>query len=205
MTDILYDAAIEYERLKDIVYRIIIGRKNQAYEIRLHFPPEAFFHLAGLQHLTDITFPSKNKERIYREILNKKLKIEDVRCSVFYEKWFVEERLKNFKYLQTMIETNALYYKINAKRYIQYTDIRADYLCEYKQQLDIIYLFLVLEKRAPKFANECKGCSLFTKHDYEYTQGTAKTTTLLIEKQIEGNVIELYRNPCYVEREEVNY
>lgn len=197
MTDILYEAAIEYQKLKGIKYRIVIGRKGQAYNIMLHFPPESFFHLAGLQHLEDITFPSKNKERIYKEILKKKLTIDDINTSVFYEESYVEERLNDFKFLKDMIETNSFYYKINMKRYIQYTNIKADYLCENKQEADIIYLFLVMEKINPKFENECKGCSLFTKHSYDYSNGTSKTTTLLIEK-IEDDVCqEIYRNPNY--------
>ena len=71
MSDILYDAAMEYKKLERTVYRIIVGRKGYSYPIMLHFPPESFFHLAGLQHLTDLTYPSTNKERIYKEILKK--------------------------------------------------------------------------------------------------------------------------------------
>lgn len=62
------------------------GRKGKSYEIMLHFPPECFFHLSGLQHLTDITFPSKNKERIYKEILT----------WIFYTCfWFVKRTIRN--------------------------------------------------------------------------------------------------------------
>ena len=65
MSDLLYNAAVEYQRLQNVVYKIIVGRKGKSYTLQLHFPPESFFHLTGLQHLTDITFPSTNKERIY--------------------------------------------------------------------------------------------------------------------------------------------
>lgn len=197
MRDILYDAAVEYQKLRGIIYNIVIGRKNKSFKIRLHFPPESFFHLAGLQHLEDITFPSTNKERIYKEILKQRFTIKDIESSVFFKKWFIEERLENFKLLQSMIESNSFYYKINTSKYIQYTSIKADYLCEHIHELNTIYLFIVMA-RCPKFENECKGCSLFTKHDYDYTNGTAKTTTLLIEKE-ENNETELiYRNPSYI-------
>lgn len=197
MSDILYDAAIEYQKLKKIIYRIVIGRKNKSYTIMLHFPPESFFHLAGLQHLTDITFPSKNKERIYKEILNKKISINDIKKSAFFEKWFIEERLENFYHLEKMLDSNAVTYLINSKRYISYTSIRADYLCERGIEKDIVYLFVVRQQTAPKFENECKGCSFFTKHEDDYTTGTAKTTTLLIEKSVAQNVSEVFRNPAY--------
>lgn len=118
MCDILYDASIEYGKLKDVIYKIVVGRKGKAYILMLHFPPESFFHLAGLQHLKDLTFPSKNKERIYKEIVGGNLTIEDVRKSVFFEEWFIEERLQNFQFLEQMIDSDSITYLINAKRYI---------------------------------------------------------------------------------------
>lgn len=198
MSDILYDASIEYGSLKDVIYKIVVGRKGKSYILMLHFPPESFFHLAGLQHLKDLTFPSKNKERIYKEIVSGNLTMEDVRKSVFYDKWFIEERLQNFHFLEQMIESNSITYLINARRYITYTDIKADYLCEYFLDNEVLYLFLVKEHN-PKFENECKGCSFFRKHRYDYTQGTAKTTTLLIEKVKDGKKSTIYRNPVYRE------
>ncbi|MBO5302687.1 MAG: hypothetical protein J6A92_01405 [Lachnospiraceae bacterium] len=150
--------------------------------------------------MNDITFPSTNRERIYKEILKQKLTINDIKTSEFYEKWFIEERLSNFKVLRDIIEGNSFYYKINARKYIEYTDIKADYLCEHKQDINTIYLFLVIQKLYPKFENECKGCSLFTKHNYDYSNGTAKTTTLLIEKIENGNTKVVFRNPSYIEQ-----
>lgn len=200
MSDILYDAAMEYKKLEKTVYKIIVGRKGYSYPIMLHFPPESFFHLAGLQHLTDLTYPSTNKERIYKEIIKKNFTVNDIEKSIFYDKWFVEERLSNFAYLKDMIEGDSITYLINAKRYIAYTTIRADYLCEHKESIGILYLFLVMERHHPIFKNECKGCSFLKKHDYDYTTGASKTTTLLIEKEEKGkNKVTIFKNPVYVE------
>lgn len=200
MSDILYDAAIEYAKLKDIIYKIIVGRKGTAYIIMLHFPAESFYHLAGLQHLTDLTFPSTNKERIYKEILDKNITIDDIKKSIFYNETCVEERLSSFIYLKDIIETDTVTYLINSKRYIRYTKIRADFLCEHKIISDILYLFLVKEKNNIKFENECKGCSFFRKHNRDYTTGASKTTTLLVEKQENGSNIVIFRNPAYKEK-----
>ncbi len=200
MQDILYDAAIIYEKLKDIVYKIVVGRKGKSYSIMLHFPPESFFHLAGLQHLTDITFPSKNKERIFKEILNKKLTIEDISKSVFWDKWLIQERLQNFAHIEEMLDSNLITFLINVRRYITYTSIKADYLCQNRIHSDTLYLFLVIERYCPKFENECKACSFFTKRNIDYTVGTSKTTTLLIEKIENGHSKVLFRNPVYIEQ-----
>ena len=39
----------------------------------------------------------------------------------------------------------------------------------------------------------------FKKHSTDYTNGTSKTTTLLIEKNINDNLEVIYRNPSYKE------
>ena len=163
MYDILYDAALEYNKLLNIRYKILLGRKNHLYILMVHFPKESFFHLAGLQHLKDITFPSTNKERIYKEILNKKITIKDIQKSVFYNTAFIEDRLLIFQYLQGMFNSNTSTYLINTNQYVRYTTIKADYLCEQKISSSILYLFLILETKHPQFENECKACSFFIK------------------------------------------
>ena len=165
MSDILHDAAIEYKKLRNVIYKIIVGRKGNSYSIMLHFPPESFFHLSGLQHLTDLTFPSTNKERIYKEIIKGRITESDIKKSIFYEKWYIEERLLSFPFLEEMIDSNSIIHLINAKRYITNTNIKADYLCEHKICSEVLYLFLVIERYYPKFKNECKGCSFFRKHE----------------------------------------
>lgn len=113
MTDILYEAALEYQKLKNTIYNIILGRKGDAYYIKLHFPPEAFFHLTGLQHLSDLTFPSSNKERIYKEILRKKFTLEHIKKSVFCEEYHIEERIAYLRFLVLMIRGLSLRTKRN--------------------------------------------------------------------------------------------
>lgn len=149
-----------------------------------------------MQHLKDLTFPSTNKERIYKEILKRKITIDDIKKSVFYEKWFIEERLNNFTYLEDLLDSNTVRYLINQKQYMSYSDIKADYLCERTILTDIFYLFIVKENNAID-SNVCKGCSFLRKHRTDYTNGTAKTTTLLIEKNSNGYTSVIYKNPYF--------
>lgn len=188
MADILYEAAVAYNRLKNIVYEIILGRKGKSYTIRLHFPAESFFHLAGLQHLTDITYPSTNKERIFKEILAKRFTYESISSSVFLRENFVDERIQNMYLLEIIFDSNTVSYLINHNEYKKYTSIKADYLFEYKNiECDVFYFFSFIERMRPRFQNECKGCSYFKKHETDFTKGTSKTTVLMITK------IENYR------------
>ncbi len=199
MPDLLYQAAFEYRKLKNIIYKIVLGRKNKTYYLKLHFPEETFFHLAGLQHLTDLTFPSKNKQRIYKEILNGKITCKTLEKSVFYRSWFIEERLSILPRINEIFESKVVTYLINPQQYIQYTNIKADYLCEQKNVDEILYLFLAIEKNNPTSIKECRAISFFKKHRTDYTKGTSKTTVLLIEKIENGKTTQIFRNPNFRE------
>lgn len=205
MEDLLYTAAYEYKRMHNIAYEIVLGRKGKKYTLFLHFPPETFFHLIGLQHLTDITFPSTNKERILKEILKKNLTYSSLQKSVFFEENFIEERISNLHLLEEMLDSNTVTYLINPKEYQKYSNIKADYVFEYiNLELQIFYFFVIIEKKFPHFTNECRGCSFFKKHKVDYTKGTARTTVLMITKFIRFNTIQQikeikYKNPTYRE------
>ena len=203
MSDILYDAATQYQKLNNITYEIILGRKGKAYRLMLHFPTESFFHLAGLQHLTDITFSSQNKERIFKDILAGKITEKTIKKSVFYKTEYVDERLLYLGTLQTMLESNSIAFLINPKDYMRFTKIKADYLFTYKYPgAEDLYFFSFIERKNQKFKDECKGCSFFKKHSVDFTKGTSKTTTLQINKILnhrkkEETITELYKNPTY--------
>lgn len=201
MQDILYNAAAEFYKLKDVKYRVKLGRKRNTYDFILHFPPESFFHLAGLQHLTDIVFPSTNKERIFKEILEHNITIEYLKKSIYYESEKVEERITNLYLLEKILEDNKVAYKINPKELVKYSSIVADYLMEYKDS-DTYYLFIVKERYNPQFDGEHKGRSFFKKDRVDYTTGTSKCTLLLMHKIYnfgteQQNEIEIFRNPSY--------
>lgn len=206
MDDLLFKTALEFGKLTNLGYKIVVGRKKKAYTIQLRFPVDSFFHLAGLQHLEDITFPSKNKERIYKEILNKNLTYNTIKKSVFFEEYFIEERLFFLNRLKELVEGCNLLFLIHPTEYIKYTKIFAHYLCEYQLPEDsscILYLFLI-KNNFPKVEFECKCCSFFKKHEIDFRKGTSETKLLLVQKYIyvdtENEIIqELFRNPSYKE------
>lgn len=200
MQDILYNAAVTYRNLRNIRYEIRLGRKGKAYDLMIHFPADSFFHLVGMQHLADLKFSSTNKERIYKDILKRKINIEYLRKSIHYEEYHVEERIKNLYLLKDILKDNKIAYKINPKDYMEYSKIKAHYLMEYTD-VDISYLFLKKEDY-PSFKNEHKLCSFFKKHEVDYTRGTSKTTLLFIKQIIvEGNKEKeqkiIYINPSF--------
>lgn len=206
MQDMLYYAAKKYQQLESKGYHIVLGRKNQTYILDIRFPSESFFHLIGLQHLEDLTFPSKNKERIYKDILNGRITQDFLEKSIFYEAWGIKDRIMLTACLEEMLDQIPQYFRINLNEFKKNTRIKADYLAllyEPKSNENIIYYFLVhspMEKLITCF----KSCSLFRKQDKDYQRGTSKTTVLLIEKIVDLDkmeLVELYRNPSYQERE----
>lgn len=204
MTDLLLEAAQKYKSLSNVVYRIILGRKRICYEILLRFPEESFYHLAGLQHLTDITFPSKNKQRIFKEILKGNVSTDTLKKSVFYEDYFIEERLTCLCSIEEMLDTGGQFYSIIPQKISRYSSIRADFLFEYTPlSSSITYAFLIFEGSNSN-VNEYRLCSLFQKHSQDLTLGAAKTTLLYMEKitNDDSNNIQqivLYHNPSFKE------
>ena len=204
LNDILYNSAIKYKNMLNKEYNIVVGRKCKEYKIYLRFTKDTYFHLAGLQHLTDLTFPSKNKERIYKEILQKNITIETLKKSVFYDEYYIEERITNLEKLEEMLDSCQFVFLINHNEYIKYTRIYADYLCEHilsENEKGKLYFFVV-KMRNPSIEDECRGCSFFKKHEKDYRKGTSGTKLLLNQKYIDRDKeteqkIELFRHPNY--------
>lgn len=204
---LLYRAAVEFGKLANIGYRIVLGRKKQSYILDIRFPAESFFHLIGLQHLEDLIFPSQNKERIYKEILEGNVTQEFIEKSQYYEKWDIEDRIKLSMHLEEMLDNLPEYFRINMKIYKTYTSINADFLALLHDPLNTlsqIYYFLI-HSYTVELPLRFTSCSLFRKRERDYTYGTSKTTLLLVEKveDVENNtVVELFRNPNYKEESE---
>lgn len=204
--NLLHTAAIKYGKLLTIGYHIILGRKGKEFHIQLRFPYDSFFHLIGLQHLTDITYPSTNKERVYKEIIDENLTYGTISKSQYFEKFHIKERIECLYCIEGMLDSCELTFLINPKEYAKYTKIKADFLFEHNVMLEepaTLYLFLIKEAY-PKICNECKGCSFFKKHEIDFRRGASQTTILLVEKYNNVDTANqeckiLFRNPVYRE------
>lgn len=85
--DHLLQCAKAFERLLDIQYHIILGRKNQLTELALRFEPTEFHHLVGLHKLRDLRLARGNREKIFQQILSKTICMEDIKKSrSFFQK-----------------------------------------------------------------------------------------------------------------------
>lgn len=92
MPDILYDAAIAYSQIVKYDYHYILGDGNRKkiFSIITN-EKDMFSHVCGLDHLKDIpkvtTNKSYMKEKIFKDILDKKITFLDIASSIhLYEK-----------------------------------------------------------------------------------------------------------------------
>lgn len=115
----------------------------------------------------------------------------------------IENRITNLGLIPDIIELGKAKYLINKNVYKTYTTIKADYLMEYNIEQNIFYVFSLVVRNNPDFANECICCSFFQKERVDFTKGTMSTKVLLIEKIMymgkENEMCQtVYKNPVYV-------
>ena len=77
--DYLQICAKAFEKLLDIQYHIILGRKGKLTELNILFEPKEFHHLIGLHKLRDLRLARENREKIFYEILAGKITMEDLK------------------------------------------------------------------------------------------------------------------------------
>ncbi|MCL1810304.1 MAG: PBECR4 domain-containing protein [Clostridiales bacterium] len=66
--DKLLACAKSFEKLFDINYHIIIGRKGKAVDLKIGFEPLDFHHLVGIHKLKDLRISRANREDVYAEM-----------------------------------------------------------------------------------------------------------------------------------------
>lgn len=69
--DIIYECAAKFVALENYEYKFVVSKNRKSWELRLNFCDSDFFHLAGLQYLTDINLP-QNRKNVLKNIIEKK-------------------------------------------------------------------------------------------------------------------------------------
>lgn len=84
MGDILKSARA-YEKLLDVEYQFILGRKNKQIYFSVFFNEYQFYHLAGLQYLEDrATLLYGDRKKLFYLILAEQIKGSQISSSEFY-------------------------------------------------------------------------------------------------------------------------
>ena len=176
MGDIL-TSANAYSNLLDIEYQLILGRKNKTAALSIFFDENQFFHLAGLQYLTDrVTLLFGDRAQLFKRILSGKITSQQIESSSFYPE--IKDRIDFLAYLEFIMDSNKTIFKYNPKLEL-FSAIQADFLMKNEIKMRNIFTFLSFDKITGKYF--CR--SFFPQTDKDYSERQT-TWTLLYKKKI---------------------
>lgn len=195
---ILYEAAAKYIKLECSEYRFILSQKRRTTELHINFIDTDFFHLAGLQYITDISIP-KNRKKTLNEILFKK-SISDTHLSKSkkYQSSIpdkdIKSRISELRFLEEYLDTDNIIKIFNLRNQHISSVINAEYVIEsqIKNCSTTVYIFL---KRRNESSNYYCIVSFFKKGTVSY--GGDKLYWMLKEKITNTSTIEIYKHPSF--------
>ena len=173
--DKLADCALAFEKILDIQYRMIVGRKGKAVELLVGFSMLDFHHLMGLGKLKDLRLATMNRETVFKEIMSGKISYEVIAKSRYIH--LIENRFQPLMHIEQLFDDNRLVFRYNPKLN-QFSLIEANYLLTSPYEENDIYIFLAKNKEANRYF--CR--SFFPKEQKDYTKGQAVYTLLYKEK-----------------------
>jgi hypothetical protein len=156
--DIIYECATKFVVLEEYEYRFVVSKNRKTKELFLNFKDSDFFHLAGLQYLTDISIPQNRKDTLKNIIENKIITDELLNKSRFYNKNHsdknIKSRIEELRFLEEYLDTNNIIriYNTQNMKYLQ-SMINADYIIEsqFKNSPEIVYIFLKQREQDSKY------------------------------------------------------
>ena len=108
--DILFNAASNFRDLEQYEYECILSYNRRCVRIIIDFRDTDFFHLTGMQHLTDIDIPQNRKKTIEYIVDKKKLTEETLQKSKKYiyptKNNDVRSRIEHLQYIEKYIDTD---------------------------------------------------------------------------------------------------
>ena len=183
--DLLQQAAAAWEELTAYTYRITYGKSGVLHEIVLKFDLAEFYHLAGFQHLKDITLPVRfSHAKAIDVVLSGKLAEADIAKSESYES--IQERLTAITRLKAALDTSFRVYRFNPDSPPFFTRITAKHLIS-AECGGVVFLFTDSAEDGTTFSK-----SIFLKRpDHDFSQNQKALTILKIERE-NGELICLY-------------
>lgn len=176
-SNLLSDAAKAYRKLLNTEYRILLGRKNNAIEIKIGFFADQFYHLAGLHKLRkSYPFKKKSHGKVFEDILNDRISNELIKCDETYQE--IALRLAAIIKLEEILDSHdTRYYQYDIRKVRIPSHLNADFLLEGNINGNkYVFTFLAQEKEF------CACKSIFYKDAYDYAFGQTKYTLLSLEK-----------------------
>lgn len=156
--DKISECASSFKKLCDVSYKFIVSFQRKTREINLNFQESDFFHLAGLQYISDLAIPKNRKITIYN-ILKKKCITDEMlgKSKHFCNKNSeidVKSRIEELCYLEDYLDSENIIkiFSIKDDVYLN-SKIDAEYLIEskLKNRHVSVYIFLTRRKESEDF------------------------------------------------------
>lgn len=173
--DKLKERAKSFERLMDIQYRIVLGRKGVITELIVDFSPSEFQHLIGLHKLTDVFQRRYSSEKLYKKCLYERLTYDELLKSSNFSS--VKNRFEYFLYLENILDSNKTVFKCNNRYLKSFSKIESDFMMKTEFDEKLFYVFL--ERRMLYDNFYCKSFINDDEVDYAYSQ----TSMTLLRKE----------------------
>lgn len=184
-----------YKRILNFSYNFVIGRKNKTVNINLLFSKKDFFHLSGLQYLTDIRELNNDREKIFNRIECDSHFQNAILNSVCYSK--IKERISFLAMLEDFLDSNKTIFKFNNRTNVV-SLIEADYILKNSDTAKNMYVF-ISKKDDNSDTYFCRSAFSRNKSENDYTAGHISYTLLYKEKinLLKNERQVLYNHPLY--------
>ena len=144
----LLDKAIDAcEKLKDVEYRIVVGKNNVETEILLSFPVNRFSHMMGFHKLKDINYlncDERNKERIYEAVLSNRWGLRDkISGSAFIES--IVPRFRAVGRLEDYLDHNEEVYYSKPNYFNHFSHIAYDFALHVIDEGNCVSFYFIRE------------------------------------------------------------
>ena len=191
--DHLYQAAIAFQNLLPVKYRIILGRKGQSFELHITFQADNFFHLSGLHKITSSHIRRLSATKLFNSILSGK--ITDSTVNNFASAPDILERIKVLTQLEKLLNNEeTTFFKYDANK-VSFSKISADYLAKgIVDNEQVVFSFFAKQTSSPTEQISCCVNSIFPLTRYDFSERQTKYTVLLKEKINANGSILLYKH-----------
>lgn len=151
--DKIMECALNFQQLCDVSYKFIVSFQRKTREIHLNFQETDFFHLAGLQYLSDLAIPRNRKTTLYSILEEKCISDDCLQKSKHYNsrnsEVDVKSRIEELCYLEKYLDTDNLIriFCVKDDIYLK-SKIDAEYIIEskLKNSHKTVYIFLARRK-----------------------------------------------------------
>lgn len=171
--DRIMECASSFQALCSISYKFIVSFQRKTREINLNFQESDFFHLAGLQHLSDLAIPRNRKTTLYSILEEESITDECLQKSKHYyntnSEIDISSRIDELRFLEEYLDSDNLIKIFSVKDDIYLNSkIDAEYIIESKLKNSYVTVYIFLARRKEDVEHYCVK-SFFVKQNVIYS------------------------------------